>query len=101
MLRNKEDEFAANRKKMIIDIETLQVWILIFYIGDLVTIFWLQARLHETEAKLKNEVEKIKKKMAVTITELEMSLDAANKSNVQLTNASKVCLYFCLPLPNT
>merc|ERR1711963_1325725 len=45
---------------------------------------------HETEAKLKNEVEKIKKKMAVTITELEMSLDASNKSNVQLTNASKL-----------
>merc|ERR1711983_652341 len=37
----------------------------------------------------KNEVEKIKKKMAVTITELEMSLDASNKSNVQLTNATK------------
>merc|ERR1711963_841177 len=70
-MRNKEDEFAAIRKKMIVEIETLT------------------ARLHETEAKLKNEVEKIKKKMAVTITELEMSLDASNKSNVQLTNASK------------
>merc|ERR1712079_225733 len=35
------------------------------------------------------EVEKIKKKMAVTITELEMSLDASNKSNGQLTLASK------------
>merc|ERR1711963_580869 len=70
-MRNKEDEFAAIRKKMIVEIEHLTV------------------RLHETEAKLKNEVEKIKKKMAVTITELEMSLDASNKSNVQLTNASK------------
>lgn len=71
-MRNKEDEFNAIRKKMIVDIESLTV------------------RLHETEAKLKNEVEKIKKKMAVTITELEMSLDASNKSNVQLTNASKL-----------
>jgi chromosome segregation ATPase len=38
---------------------------------------------------LKNEVEKIKKKMAVTITELEMSLDASNKNNGHLTMASK------------
>merc|ERR1712113_208948 len=70
-MKNKEDEFGGIRKKMIVEIESLT------------------ARLHETEAKLKNEVEKIKKKMAVTITELEMSLDASNKSNVQLTNASK------------
>merc|ERR1711976_73038 len=70
-MKSKEDEFAAIRKKMMTEIEHLTV------------------RLHETEAKLKNEVEKIKKKMAVTITELEMSLDASNKSNVQLTNASK------------
>jgi hypothetical protein len=34
--------------------------------------------------RLRNEVEKIKKKMAVTIHELEMSLDAANKNNLQL-----------------
>ena len=70
-MRNKEDEFGGIRKKMIVEIESLTV------------------RLQETEAKLKNEVEKIKKKMAVTITELEMSLDASNKSNVQLTNATK------------
>lgn len=31
----------------------------------------------------------MKKKMAVTITELEMSLDAANKGNVQLQNTCK------------
>merc|ERR1712048_947099 len=70
-MKNKEDEFGGIRKKMIVEIESLT------------------ARLHETEAKLKNEVEKIKKKMAVTITELEMSLDASNKSNGQLTLASK------------
>merc|ERR1711997_1173711 len=70
-LKNKEDEFAAIRKKMIVEIETLTT------------------KLHETEAQLKNQVEQIKKKMAVTITELEMSLDASNKSNGQLTMASK------------
>ena len=71
-LKNKEDEFAAIRKKMIVEIESLTT------------------RLHQTEAQLKNEVEKIKKKMAVTITELEMSLDASNKNNGQLAMASKV-----------
>merc|ERR1712079_533516 len=70
-MRNKEDEFGAIRKKLTVEIESLTV------------------RLHETESKLRGEVDKIKKKMAVTITELEMSLDASNKSNVQLTNASK------------
>merc|ERR1712038_727251 len=70
-MRNKEDEFGAIRKKLTVEIENLTV------------------RLHETESKLRGEVDKIKKKMAVTITELEMSLDASNKSNVQLTNASK------------
>ena len=39
--------------------------------------------------RLKVEVEKIKKKMSVTITELEMSLDAANKANNGLQNAGK------------
>lgn len=48
----------------------------------------------ETESRLRNEVEKIKKKMAVTIHELEMSLDAANKSNVQLQNSSKQQVIF-------
>merc|ERR1712141_245114 len=46
-------------------------------------------RLSETESRLRNEVEKIKKKMSVTIAELEMSLDASNKANVQLQNSSK------------
>merc|ERR1711881_727454 len=70
-MRNKEDEFGGIRKKMIVEIESLTV------------------KLHETEAKLKNEVEKIKKKMAVTITELEMSLDASNKNNTQLQTTAK------------
>merc|ERR1712012_1347409 len=46
-------------------------------------------RLQETESRLRNEVEKMKKKMSVTIAELEMSLDASNKANVQLQNSSK------------
>merc|ERR1712004_830188 len=44
----------------------------------------------EAESRLKNEVEVIKKKMSITITELEMSLDASNKSNAQLQNTCKV-----------
>ena len=59
------------RKKLSMEIESLTV------------------RLQETESRLRNEVEKIKKKMSVTIAELEMSLDASNKANVQLQNSSK------------
>merc|ERR1719308_799861 len=49
----------------------------------------LTRRLADSESKLKVEVEAIKKKMAITITELEMSLDACNKNNGQLQNAAK------------
>merc|ERR1711973_169721 len=49
----------------------------------------LSKRLAESESRLKNEVEVIKKKMSVTITELEMSLDASNKGNAQLQNTAK------------
>merc|ERR1719411_537951 len=59
------------KKKLTVEIESLTV------------------RLSETESRLRNEVEKIKKKMSVTIAELEMSLDASNKANVQLQNSSK------------
>lgn len=65
------DEFGGVQKKLMIEIETLT------------------KRLHEAESRLKNEVEKIKKKMSITITELEMSLDASNKSNTQLQNTAK------------
>merc|ERR1711973_96431 len=49
----------------------------------------LSKRLAESESRLKNEVEVIKKKMSVTITELEMSLDASNKGNAQLQTTAK------------
>merc|ERR1719493_283294 len=65
------EEFEAMKKKLVDEINILT------------------RKLADSENRLKVEVEKIKKKMAVTITELEMSLDASNKSNVQLTNASK------------
>merc|ERR1719211_386590 len=70
-LNAKEGESMAIKKKLTIEIESLTV------------------RLQETESRLRNEVEKIKKKMSVTIAELEMSLDASNKANVQLQNSSK------------
>merc|ERR1711993_193480 len=70
-LNSKDGEAMAMRKKLTMEIESLTV------------------RLQETESRLRNEVEKIKKKMSVTIAELEMSLDASNKANVQLQNTSK------------
>merc|ERR1711935_1300114 len=66
------DEYEAAKKKLAVEIESLT------------------KRLHETDYKLKNEVEVIKKKMSVTITELEMSLDGSNKNNVQLQNTAKI-----------
>ncbi|KAF8774698.1 Paramyosin like protein [Argiope bruennichi] len=49
----------------------------------------LNMRLAEAEAKLKSEVARIKKKMQVQITELEMSLDVANKQNLDLQKTIK------------
>jgi len=66
------DEYEANKKKLVDEINIIT------------------RRLQETESKLKNEVEVIKKKMTITITELEMSLDGSNKSNVQLQNTCKI-----------
>ena len=70
-LNAKEGESMQIRKKMTMEIESLTV------------------RLQETESRLRNEVEKMKKKMSVTIVELEMSLDSSNKANVMLQNSSK------------
>merc|ERR1719336_2616720 len=67
----KDNDAMAMKKKLTMEIESLTV------------------RLQETESRLRNEVEKMKKKMSVTIAELEMSLDASNKANVQLQNSSK------------
>lgn len=49
----------------------------------------LNARVVEAETRLKSEVSKIKKKMQIVITELEMSLDTANKSNIDLQKTVK------------
>lgn len=49
----------------------------------------LNARVMEAETKLKSEVLRIKKKMQITITELEMSLDVANKTNLDLQKTIK------------
>lgn len=70
-LQMSADEFGGMKQKLMIEIESLT------------------KRLHEAQSALKNEVEKIKKKMSITITELEMSLDASNKSNTQLQNTAK------------
>merc|ERR1711990_1319502 len=50
----------------------------------------LKAEFEKTFGGARSEYEAIKKKMAITITELEMSLDASNKGNAQLQNTCKV-----------
>ena len=49
----------------------------------------LNSRLVEAETKLKTEVQRIRKKMQITITELEMTLDVANKNNIELQKTIK------------
>lgn len=49
----------------------------------------MNSRLVEAETKLKTEIMRIKKKMMITITELEMSLDVANKTNIDLQKTIK------------
>lgn len=49
----------------------------------------LNARVVEAETKLKTEVTRIKKKLQIQITELELSLDVANKNNIDLQKTIK------------
>lgn len=71
----KEDELEAVRKQFAMEVDQLN------------------ARVVEAETRLKSEVSKIKKKMQITITELEMTLDTANKTNIDLQkNVKKLSL---------
>ncbi|XP_042865904.1 paramyosin, long form-like [Penaeus japonicus] len=67
----REEELESVRKQMAIEVDSLN------------------ARVVEAETRLKSEVTKVKKKMQVTITELEMSLDTANKCNIDLQKTVK------------
>ncbi|CAH2208772.1 jg22997 [Pararge aegeria aegeria] len=49
----------------------------------------LNARVVEAETRLKTEVTRIKKKLQIHITELELSLDVANKTNIDLQKTIK------------
>lgn len=49
----------------------------------------LNSRLVDAETKLKTEIQRIRKKMTITITELEMTLDVANKNNIELQKTIK------------
>lgn len=49
----------------------------------------LNSRLVEAETRLKTEVQRIRKKFQITITELEMTLDVANKNNIELQKSIK------------
>ncbi|XP_055623809.1 paramyosin, long form isoform X1 [Toxorhynchites rutilus septentrionalis] len=70
-LLEKEEEIEVIRKQTSIEIEQLN------------------ARVVEAETKLKSEVQRIKKKLQIQITELEMSLDVANHTNIELQKTIK------------
>ncbi|XP_052846571.1 paramyosin, long form isoform X1 [Drosophila gunungcola] len=70
-LAEKDEEVEAIRKQTSIEIEQLN------------------ARVIEAETRLKTEVTRIKKKLQIQITELEMSLDVANKTNIDLQKVIK------------
>ncbi|XP_018575383.1 paramyosin, long form-like [Anoplophora glabripennis] len=70
-LHEKDEEIEAIRKATSIEIEQLN------------------ARVVEAETRLKTEVARIKKKLQIQITELEMSLDSANKINIDLQKTIK------------
>ncbi|XP_063546408.1 paramyosin, long form [Cydia strobilella] len=70
-LLEKDEEIEAIRKQTSIEIEQLN------------------ARVVEAETKLKTEVTRIKKKLQIQITELELSLDVANKTNLDLQKTIK------------
>uniref|UniRef100_A0A1L8E5E1 Paramyosin n=1 Tax=Nyssomyia neivai TaxID=330878 RepID=A0A1L8E5E1_9DIPT len=70
-IAEKDEEIECIRKQTAIEIEQLN------------------ARVVEAETKLKTEVQRIKKKLQITITELEMSLDVANKTNIDLQKTIK------------
>jgi chromosome segregation ATPase len=70
-LHEKDEEIEAIRKATSIEIEQLN------------------ARVVEAETRLKTEVTRIKKKLQIQITELEMSLDSANKLNIDLQKTIK------------
>merc|ERR1711970_1229288 len=69
----KEDELDSLKKHMAQEVDSLN------------------ARVVEAETRLKSEVTKIKKKMTITITELEMHIDTINKSNIDLQKVNKKC----------
>jgi len=70
-LQEKEEEIESIRKQMAIEMEQLN------------------SRLVEAETRLKTEVQRLKKKYQMQITELEMSLDVANKTNINLQTTIK------------
>ncbi|XP_039763122.1 paramyosin, long form [Pararge aegeria] len=70
-IQEKEEEIEAIRKQTSIEIEQLN------------------ARVVEAETRLKTEVTRIKKKLQIHITELELSLDVANKTNIDLQKTIK------------
>ncbi|CAG0920015.1 unnamed protein product [Notodromas monacha] len=70
-IAEKDEEIESIKKQMAVEMESLN------------------GRLAEAEIKLKTEVTRIKKKMQMQITELELSLDVANKNSIELQKTCK------------
>lgn len=70
-LQEKDEEIESIRKQTSIEIEQLS------------------SRVVEAETRLRTEITRIKKKFQIHITELEMSLDVANKNNIDLQKTIK------------
>ncbi|CAK9297639.1 unnamed protein product [Gordionus sp. m RMFG-2023] len=64
-LQEKEDELEHTRKAMQAEIDALT------------------ARIADVEAKMRAEIQRIRKKLGAEIAELELSLDHANKTNIE------------------
>ena len=65
------------------------IWFFSFSKRHIIEVEQLNARVVEAETKLRTEITRIKKKYQTTITELEMTIDVANKNNISLQQQCK------------
>lgn len=86
---NKENFEKMMTDGLIKNLELIYFKIIIYSKQTSIEIEQLTARVIEAETKLKSEVQRIKKKMQIHITELEMTLDVANKTNIDLQKTIK------------
>lgn len=82
---------TSSRDYIYIDLRSISITLYILQCSKQtsIEIEQLNARVIEAETRLKTEVTRIKKKLQIQITELEMSLDVANKTNIDLQKVIK------------